>query len=138
MDIYIFIGKLDMFSLICVADKVWIIELTLIHKNIRSVHNWTRMHMFIYQSDAKHIMTSPIKIITSVQAYKILSTYTCIVILRIIMYTNRYKRYIITDKKNTGAFVSDTDFLKDITQPANIISLRKSVSETKSPIFYIY
>jgi hypothetical protein len=94
--------------------------------------------MFIYQSDAKHIMTSPIKIITSVQAYKILSTYTCIVILRIIMYTNRYKRYIITDKKNTGAFVSDTDFLKDITQPANIISLRKSVSETKSPIFYIY
>jgi hypothetical protein len=44
----------------------------------------------------------------------------------------------ITDRKNTGLFVSDTDFLKDITQPANIIALRKSVSETKSPIFYIY
>jgi len=67
-DIYVFIGKLDMFPLICVADKIWIIELTLIHKNIRSVHNLTRMLMFIYQSDVKHIMLSPIKIITSVQA----------------------------------------------------------------------
>jgi hypothetical protein len=41
------------------GDKVWIIELTLIHKNIRSVHNLTHMCMFIYQSDVKHIMTSP-------------------------------------------------------------------------------
>ena len=32
-----FIVKLDIFSLMCAADKVWITELTLIHKNIRSV-----------------------------------------------------------------------------------------------------
>jgi hypothetical protein len=48
---------------------------------------------------------------------------------------------MITDKKNTGLFVSDTDFLIEITQIAcwarRIISLRKSVSETKSPVFYI-
>jgi hypothetical protein len=42
----------------CVADKVWITELTLLHKNIRSVR--------IGQSDVKHIMTSLIKTITSV------------------------------------------------------------------------
>jgi hypothetical protein len=34
-----FIGKLDMLSWMCAADKVWITELTLIHKNIRSVLN---------------------------------------------------------------------------------------------------
>jgi hypothetical protein len=78
-------GKLDMSPLICVSDKVWIIELTLIHNNIRSVHNLTRMCMFIYQSDVKHIMRSPIKIITSVSSIKILSTYTFVVILGIIM-----------------------------------------------------
>jgi uncharacterized membrane protein len=33
------IGKLDIFPLLCAADKVWIIELTLIHKNIRAVRN---------------------------------------------------------------------------------------------------
>jgi hypothetical protein len=32
-----FIGKLDIFPLMCAADKVWLTELTLIHKNIRSV-----------------------------------------------------------------------------------------------------
>ena len=33
-------SKLDIFPLVCAADKVWITdhELTLIHKNIRSVH----------------------------------------------------------------------------------------------------
>jgi len=42
-----FIGKLDIFSLMCAADKVWIIELTLIHKNTRSVHN---LHVQVYRS----------------------------------------------------------------------------------------
>ena len=58
---FLFIGKLDIFLLMCADDKVWITELTLIHKNIRSVCNSR-----ISQSDAKHIMTSPIKRITSV------------------------------------------------------------------------
>ena len=31
--------KLDIFPLMCAADEVWISELTLLHKNIRSVHN---------------------------------------------------------------------------------------------------
>ena len=34
-----YIAKLDIFSLMCAADKVWITELTLIHINIRSVRN---------------------------------------------------------------------------------------------------
>ena len=72
----------------CVADKVWINELTLIHKNIRSVRSIRNSHVQVYrsirhkikilgqfvtcmfkcigQSDVKHIMTSPIKTITSV------------------------------------------------------------------------
>jgi hypothetical protein len=59
--IYI-IGKLDIFPLMYVTDKVcWITELTLIHKNIRSVCHW-----HISQPDIKHIMTSLIKTITSV------------------------------------------------------------------------
>ena len=42
-----FIGKLDIFLLICAADKVWITELTLIHKNIRSVYD---LHALVYRS----------------------------------------------------------------------------------------
>jgi hypothetical protein len=34
-----FIGKLDIFPLMCLADKVLITELTLIHKNIRPLRN---------------------------------------------------------------------------------------------------
>jgi hypothetical protein len=34
-----FIGKLDIFPLMYAIDKIWITELTLIHKNIRSVLN---------------------------------------------------------------------------------------------------
>jgi hypothetical protein len=48
----------------CAADKVWITELTLIHKYIRSVHS--SMCKFICQSDVKHNMMSPIKTTTSV------------------------------------------------------------------------
>jgi len=48
----------------CAADKVWITELTLIHKILDQFV--TRMHMFISQSDVKHIMTSLIKTIMSV------------------------------------------------------------------------
>jgi hypothetical protein len=49
--IFFIIGKLDIFPLMCAAVKVWIIELTLIHKNIRSVRN-----SHISQSD---VMSSP-------------------------------------------------------------------------------
>ena len=45
----------------CAAGKVWITELTLIHKNIRLVHSSQ-----IGQSDAKRIMISLIKTIASV------------------------------------------------------------------------
>ena len=45
----------------CAADKVWITQLTLIHKNIRSVRN--SQVQVIGQSDVKHIMPSPIKTI---------------------------------------------------------------------------
>jgi hypothetical protein len=41
-----FIGKLDIFSLMCGADKVWITELILIRKNIKSVHN---VHAQVYR-----------------------------------------------------------------------------------------
>jgi hypothetical protein len=41
------IDKLDIFPLMCAADKVWITELTLIHKNIRSVRN---LHAQVYRS----------------------------------------------------------------------------------------
>jgi hypothetical protein len=39
--------KLDIFPLMCAADKVWITELTLIHKNISSVSNF---HVQVYRS----------------------------------------------------------------------------------------
>ena len=42
-----FICKLDIFPLMCAADKIWITELTLIHKNIRSVRN---SHAIVYWS----------------------------------------------------------------------------------------
>jgi DNA-binding XRE family transcriptional regulator len=51
----IIISNLDIFSLICAADEIWIIELTLIHKNIRLVRN-----SHISQSDIKHINHSVI------------------------------------------------------------------------------
>jgi hypothetical protein len=41
------VGKLYFFPLMCAADKVWITELTLIHKNIRSVRN---SHAQVYRS----------------------------------------------------------------------------------------
>ena len=65
-----FIKKLDISPLMCAADKVWITELTLIHKNIRSVlkshvQDPTLILKIISQCDVKQIMTSPIKTITS-------------------------------------------------------------------------
>jgi hypothetical protein len=56
--VFCLLAKLDIFPLMCADDKVWITELTLIHKNIRSVCN-----SHISQSDVKHIMTSQIKTI---------------------------------------------------------------------------
>jgi len=46
---YPIIGKFDILLLMCGADRVWITELTSIHKNIiqRSVHN---SHVQVYQS----------------------------------------------------------------------------------------
>jgi hypothetical protein len=69
--ILVFIGKLGISPLMCAADKVWITELTLIHKNIRSVRNshaqeLTLILKIIGQCDVKHILMSLIKTITSV------------------------------------------------------------------------
>jgi len=55
------IGKLDIFPLMCAADKVLITELTLIHKNIRSVRNSHAEKLTDienYQCDSKHILMS--------------------------------------------------------------------------------
>ena len=43
----IFIGRLDIFSFICATDKVWITELILIHKRIKSVRS---VHAQVYRS----------------------------------------------------------------------------------------
>ena len=64
--INIFIGKVNIFPLLCDSVKVWITELTIIHKNIRSDSFVIGMHKFIGQSDIKYIMTSSIKTKTSV------------------------------------------------------------------------
>jgi hypothetical protein len=53
--LYHFMGKLDIFPLMCTSDKVWITELTKILGQFV-----TRMRKFICQSDVKHIM-SPMK-----------------------------------------------------------------------------
>jgi hypothetical protein len=71
VSICIFIDKLDIFPLMCADDEVWITELSLIHKNIRSVRNlhvqeMTLILKIISQSDVKHILTSHIKTITVV------------------------------------------------------------------------
>ena len=58
------LGKLDIFSLMCGADKVWITKLTLNYKTLGQIV--TRMRQFISQSDIKHIITSLITTITSV------------------------------------------------------------------------
>ena len=61
----------------CAADKVWITELTSIHKNIRLVRNsdvqeLTLILKIIGQCDFKHTLTSPIKSIMPVMK---ISTY---------------------------------------------------------------
>ena len=45
--IWYFICKMDNCTLMCAADKIWMTELTLIHKNIRSVCN---SHAQVYRS----------------------------------------------------------------------------------------
>ena len=56
----------------CDANKVWITELTLIHKNIRSVCNLhvqeltLMLKIICFQCDVKHILTSPKKTMKSV------------------------------------------------------------------------
>ena len=72
------IGKLDIFPLMCAANKVWITELTLIHKNIRLVCNshaqeLTLILKIIGQCDVKHILTSPIKTIMPAELAAILA-----------------------------------------------------------------
>ena len=59
-----FISKLDIFSLMCAADKAWITEFTLIHKILGQFA--THIHKCIVQSDVKRSMMSPIKTIRSV------------------------------------------------------------------------
>ena len=66
-----FMGKLDIFPLMCAADKDWNTQLTLIKKNIKRVHNSHVQELnlilnIISQCDVKHILTSPIKTITAV------------------------------------------------------------------------
>jgi hypothetical protein len=61
----IFIGKLSIFPFMCAADNVWITELTLIHKNIRSVRSSYAQEL----TDIKQLLvsvTSPIKAIMPV------------------------------------------------------------------------
>jgi len=101
-----FIGKLDIFPLMCAADKVWITELTLIHKNIRLVCNshaqeLTLILKIISQCDVKHIFMSLIKTITPVMK---ISTYiiTCITarpvglaVILVIMSVSTFKTAII-------------------------------------------
>ena len=58
------LGKLDILSLMCGADKVGITKLTLNYKILGQIV--TRMRQFIGQSDIKHIITSLITTITSV------------------------------------------------------------------------
>jgi hypothetical protein len=65
------IGKLDIFPLMCAANKVWITELTLIHKNIRLVCNshaqeLTLILKIINPCDVEHIFMSLIKTIMAV------------------------------------------------------------------------
>ena len=65
------IGKLDIFPLMCAANKVWITELTLIHKNIRLVCNshaqeLTLILKIISPCDVEHIFMSLIKTIMAV------------------------------------------------------------------------
>jgi hypothetical protein len=61
----IFIGKLSIFPFMCAADNVWITELTLIYKNIRSVRSSYAQEL----TDIKQLLvsvTSPIKAIMPV------------------------------------------------------------------------
>jgi hypothetical protein len=57
------IGKLDIFPLMCAADKIWYTELTLIHKNARSVRKSHAQELIqilkiIGQCDINHILKS--------------------------------------------------------------------------------
>ena len=95
-----FIGKLDIFHLMCAADKVWITELTLIHKNITSVSNSHVQELIlkiICQCDIKHILTLLIKIIRSVLK---ISTYIITNVVRLaailaIMSVSTFKTAVI-------------------------------------------
>ena len=65
------IGKLDIFLLMCAADKVWFTELALICNNIRSgcnshAQDLTLILKIIGQCDVKHILMSQINTITPV------------------------------------------------------------------------
>jgi hypothetical protein len=62
----LFIKKCNIFPLMCAPDKVWIIELTFMQKNIRSGHSshaqeLTLILKIIGQLDIEHILMSPIK-----------------------------------------------------------------------------
>jgi hypothetical protein len=95
-----FIGKLDIFHLMCAADKVWITELTLNHKNITSVSNAHVQELIlkiIGQCDIKHILTLLIKTIMSVLK---ISTYIITSVVRLaailaIMSVSTFKTAVI-------------------------------------------
>ena len=98
----LYIIKLDIFS---AADKVWITELTLIHKNIRSVCNSHAQELIlilkiIVQCDDKHILTSQIKTImpvglTAILAIMSVSTFKTVVILYLL---HRFYAFVCINK----------------------------------------
>ena len=103
-----FIGKLDIFPLMCAANKVWFTELTLIHKNIRSVCNshvqeLTLILKIISQCDVKHIFMLLIKTIMAVMeilAY-IITSITArpvrLAVILVIMSVSTFKTAVILD-----------------------------------------
>jgi hypothetical protein len=73
--IFSFIGKLDIFPFMCATDKVWITELTLIHKNIRSVRNsrsiWHKTHYDITDKNNNISSEDLDRLITNIPAHPI-------------------------------------------------------------------
>jgi hypothetical protein len=70
-----FIWKLDIFPLMCAADKVWITELTLIHKHMRSVRNshaqvfrsiWRKAHYEVPDKAITSVLMASIDIVRNI------------------------------------------------------------------------
>jgi len=120
-----FIGKLDIFPLMCAADKVWITELKPWSAKILGQFI-TRMRKFISQSDVKHIMTSPIKMITSV--YKVSKHITTSITARPIRLTAILLIMSVSTFKTTVIlYLSVRNPLQDITSTYNPWEMLKKI-----------